>query len=102
MKSFRFSRKHSFFVIFVDAPTLKLVRSTAKETSYLGQKTHFQVIVPFHGRSTAKLPSLAVLRKFKLFLHKPIYFFENQNIGQFGKTYYFRCTSQYFFYNLLE
>ena len=76
MKAFFFSKysvSSSYFLIF---PTLKTL-IFCQEISQLRWKRHFKETIPFDTHSTKKLPHLAILKTFKVFLfQKTIYFFK--------------------------
>ena len=86
-----FSEKYSFSVIF--STFSKCIWFFARETSWLVHLGHFQEIIPFHTHSTANFPALLILKNFRLFLQKAVFFFKKPNFWTFWKILLFEVHS---------
>ena len=79
---FKHSLSSSYFLIF---PNLKVFWFFARKPQ-LRWKRHFHEIISFDTQSTASLPFLTILKKFKYFFRKRHYIFsENPNFWTFWK-----------------
>ena len=77
MKTFFFSKKHSFFIIFSNFSHVQIFLTSCQKTSLPGRKRHFKAIIPFETHSKKKIAtfSVAILKNFKVFFRKNLSIF---------------------------
>ena len=72
MKTFFFSKKH--FILFSNFSNFQNFPIFCQKNLIIRAERHFKEIIPFDTHSTANLPPLSILKKFKFFSKNPSIF----------------------------